>query len=283
MLSRSLFLLNLQFSKLTGTRAAIDIIQLAIRASQAKMRALVCKDHFFSNVGQAWAAQWVVEEMVKKGELESACKVFGTHALAWSHHPEQVKLIRKYPNLGGIYFYTMTSGQPAGEKLHILDSNGELMPDVKECIKVAAENNICIFTGHKTPDLVMPMVQYAHEVGAHILITHSGGNTSGGDMAGTIEQAKECARLGAFLEVNANKFLPNMMWPMVNPNVTMDYIRAVGPENCVANTDFGQLMVSDPVEGMRLFIRGMIHFGFSKEEVKTMIQTNPAKLLYLDD
>jgi hypothetical protein len=50
----------------------------------------------------------------------------------------------------------------------------------------------------------------------------------------------------------------------------------------VADTDFGQLMVFDPIDGMRLFIRGMIHFGFTKEEVKMMVQTNPAKLLYLD-
>jgi hypothetical protein len=261
---------------------SIDIIQLAINASKAKMRAVVCKDHFFTNVGMAWAAQWVVEEMVRKGELEKACKVFGTHILAWSHNPEQVKLVRKYPNLGALFFYTMTGGQPAGFKLPILDSNGKLMTEVKECIQVAAENNICVMTGHKTPDLVMPMVEYAHEVGAHILITHSGGNTAGGDMAGTIEQAKRCAELGAYLEVNGNKFLPNLMWPMVDPNVTMDYIRAVGPEHCVADTDFGQLMVFDPIDGMRLFIRGMLHFGFSKEEVKMMVQTNPAKLLYLD-
>ena len=64
----------------------IDIIELAIEASKAKMDAIVCKDHFFTNVGQAWAAQWVVEQMVKKGELEKACKVFGTHILAWTYH-----------------------------------------------------------------------------------------------------------------------------------------------------------------------------------------------------
>jgi len=74
-----------------------------------------------------------------------------------------------------------------------------------------------------------------------------------------------------------------MMWPIVDPNDPMDYIKEVGPEHVVANTDFGQVMVSDPVEGMRLFIRGMLHYGFSKEEVKVMVQTNPAKLLYLED
>jgi hypothetical protein len=101
-------------------------------------------------------------------------------------------------------------------------------------------------------------------------------------MAGTIEQAKYLAKLGAYLEVGANKMLPTMMWPMIDPNATFDWIKKVGAEHCVANTDFGQVMVSDPTEGMRLFIRGMIHYGLSKEEITVMVKTNPSKLLGLD-
>jgi hypothetical protein len=262
---------------------AIDIIQLAINASKAKMAAIVCKDHFFTSVGQAWGAQYVVDQMVKEGKLERACKVFGTHMLAWSHHPEQVKLVKKYPNLGAIFFYTFTGGHPAGPPLYIVDDKGKLMPDVKECIKAAAEAGVCIMTGHKSVDLVIPMVEYAHEVGARILVTHAGGSTGGiTDMAGTIEQAKYLAKLGAYLEVGANKMLPTMMWPMIDPNATFDWIKKVGAEHCVANTDFGQVMVSDPTEGMRLFIRGMIHYGLSKEEITVMVKTNPSKLLGLD-
>lgn len=264
---------------------SVDIIQLAINASKAKMDAVVCKDHFFTNVGQAWAAQWVVEDMVRRGELEHACKVFGTHILAWSHHPDQVQLIRKYPNLGAIYFYTMTGGQMSGPPLRIVDDNGELDSEVKECLDAAAEHKILIMTGHKTPDLIAPMVEYCHKVGGKILITHAGGEQHEPDMsgmAGTVEQAKKLARLGAYLEVGANKAIPNMMWPCVDPNTPFDYIRAVGPEHVVANTDFGQVTVQEPVEGFKLFVRMMIHYGFSEEEIKLMIHTNPAKLLGLE-
>ncbi len=262
---------------------ALDIIQLAIEASQAKMRAVVCKDHFFTNVGQAWAAQWVVEERVRKGELEQACRVFGTHILAWSHHPDQVRLIRKYPNLGALFFYTFTGGVQAGPELKITDEKGKLMPDVKDCIRIAAENKIPIMTGHKTPAQVFPLVEYAHEVGAHILVTHAGGSMVPGGMAGTTEQAKELIKLGAYLEVGANKWLPSIIWPAVNPNCTMEFIKEVGAEYIVANTDFGQVLVCHPIDGFRLFIRGMLHWGISKEEIRAMIQTNPAKFMYLDE
>jgi hypothetical protein len=262
---------------------SIDIIQLAIDASRARMRAVVCKDHFFPTVGQAWAAQQVVEEMVRRGELEHACKIYGTHILAWSHHPDQVRLIRKYPNLGAIFFYTFTGGVQAGPELLITDAQGKLMPEVKDCIRIAAENEIPIMTGHKTPDLVFPVVEYCHEVGAHVLVTHAGGARVPGGMAGTIEQAKELIKLGAYLELNGNKWLPNMMWPAVDPNSVMEFVGEIGAEHIIANTDFGQVLVCHPIEGFRLFIRGMLHWGISKAEIRTMIQTNPARFLYLEE
>ncbi len=267
---------------------AIDIIELAIECSKAKMRAIVCKDHFFTNVGQAWGAQWVVDEMVRKGELQQACKVLGTHIFAWSHHPDQVNLIRKYPNLGAVFFSTMTAHGGCGPDLPITDDKGRLLPEVKKCIDLCGEYKIPIMTGHKVYAQVLPMVQEAHEVGAHILVTHAGGHTFGGKstvlaMAGTVEQAKALGRLGAYLEVNGNGCIPNMMWPYVDPNDALDWIKAVGAEYIVANTDFGQPTCPTPVEGFRLFIRAMLHFGLSKEEIKTMIQSNPAKYLFLED
>ena len=262
---------------------SVDMIELAINASKAGMDAVVCKDHFFTNVGTAWGAQRFVEDMVRRGELERSCKVFGTHMLAWSHHPDQVNLIRKYPNLGAVFFYTMTGGRMAGPELRIVDDNGELDSEVKECLHKAAEYDILIMTGHKSYQLVRPMVEYCHKVGGKILVTHAEGTPRGPGGAGTVEQAKELAELGAYFELGANKAIPNMMWPCVDPNAPFEWARAVGPEHCVANTDFGQVTVQKPVEGFKLFVRMMIHYGFTDEEIRLMIHTNPAKLLGLEE
>jgi len=262
---------------------ACDIIELGINASRAGMRAVVCKDHFFSSVGQAWGAQRVIDEMKRREELDHACQILGTYILAWSHHPDQVHLISKYPNLGAIYFYTMTGGVQAGPELKIIDDNGELNSEVKECISLAAEYGICIMTGHKSPDLVLAMVKYANKVGARILVTHGSACSFGTGMCGLIEQAKELVKLGAYLEVGANKWMPSIIWPIVDPNIVMEFIKEIGAEHIVANTDYGQVLVCDPIEGFRLFIRGMLHWGITREEIKTMIQTNPAKVLYLEE
>lgn len=268
----------------------IDIIELAIEASKAKMDAIVCKDHFFPNMGQAWAAQWVVEQMVQKGELEKACKVFGTHILAWTYHPDQIHLIRKYPNLGYIFFPTMTGralpDSYAGYPMPVLDRKGKLRPEVKECIAACAEYNIPMATGHTgliRPKERIALVEYAHEVGCKMLITHIlAVATRGGPQV--IEEIKEMARLGAYLDFQANQFLPNMMHPAIDPNAIMDAARAVGPENnIVATTDFGQPMCESPVPAWKHFIRGMLHFGFTREEIKLMVHTHPARWLGLEE
>jgi len=264
-----------------------DIIELAIECSKAKMRAIVCKDHFFTNIGGAWGAQWVVDEMVRKGELEQACQVFGTHILCWSHHPDQIHLIRKYPNLGAVFFWTQSGGGKfCGPDLQIVDERGRLVPEVKDCIKACADYKIPIMTGHKSYDLVLPMVQYASEVGAHILVTHAStysGAPLGVGAGGTVEQCKELARLGAYLECNGNKVLPSIIWPIVDPNITLDWIAQVGPDHVVANSDHGQPFCGDALECWSMFIRAMLHYGLDKEFIKTITATNPAKYLYLDD
>ncbi len=265
---------------------ATDIIQLAIDASKLKMKGVVCKDHFFTNVGQAWAAQRWVEEMVKRGELEQSCTVLGTHILAWSHHPDQINLIRKYPNLGGVFFSTMTSHGGCGPTLPILDSSGKLMSEVKECIAACAEYKICIMTGHREAAEQMAIVQYGHTVGARILVTHAGsGSLVRGNVnrAERIAQCREMGKLGAFLEVGGNKFVPNLLWPCVDPNAVINVIHEFGPQYIVANTDFGQVQCGPPLEEFKLFIRGMLHAGISKEDIKTMISTNPKKALFLDE
>ena len=50
----------------------IDIISYAVAASEARMGGIVCKDHFTSTMGQAWATQWIVDEMVRRGDLDYA-------------------------------------------------------------------------------------------------------------------------------------------------------------------------------------------------------------------
>jgi hypothetical protein len=266
----------------------LDIIDYAIKASQAKMGGIVCKDHFTSTMGQAWAAQWVVDEMVRKGELDYACKVLGTYILAWDLDPTQIFLMRNYPNLGAIFFNTMTghddndqlgSVHHCGHLLRIIDNNNKLTPQAKECIDLCAEYKIPIMTGHRVYRENLAIVKEAARVGhaEHVLITHAE------HMSGVLKQSKELGEMGAQLEMNAAHAIPGLIMPTADPNYFPKFMEFVGPEHCHINTDWGQPIAMDPVEGLRLFIIMLMHWGFSDKDIRTMTHDNPEKLLFLRD
>ncbi len=264
---------------------ANDIIEYAMKCSKAKMRGFITHDHFFPSIGQAWGAQMFVDEMVRRGELEQACQCFGTLSLNWSHHPDQINLIRKYPNLGGVYFWCQSAGgRNCGPPQRTFDEKGNLDSEVKEVIGLCAQYKIPINTGHAFPgyDQLSKLTQYAHEVGAHLLM-FQGQPMPGGRTTATIKQYKELIKLGLYIGVTGNKVLPSIIWPCVDPNAAMDWMMEMGPDHIIPNTDGGQPFFGDALDIWRMYIRAMLHFGIPKEDIKTMIQTNPAKYLYLDE
>jgi hypothetical protein len=46
---------------------------------------------------------------------------------------------------------------------------------------------------------------------------------------------------------------------------------------------FGQVLHVNSIDGMRIFVRGLLGFGIQPDAVKKMLQDSPATLMYLDD
>ena len=59
----------------------------------------------------------------------------------------------------------------------------------------------------------------------------------------------------------------------------VEQIRAIGPENIVLGTDLGQPALCYPDEGMMEWADKLLAEGFTAEEIRTMMVTNPRKLL----
>jgi hypothetical protein len=59
-------------------------------------------------------------------------------------------------------------------------------------------------------------------------------------------------------------------------------MRALGAEHCIIATDFGRYGLSTPVEGLRQFIACLLDLGIAPEDIRTMVKTNPERLLGLD-
>lgn len=71
-------------------------------------------------------------------------------------------------------------------------------------------------------------------------------------------------------------------WQSVSLEEMAKSIREVGPWHCVLGTDFGQLHHPPPAEGLRVFIQMLLERGITPDEIRTMVATNPARLLGLE-
>ena len=58
-----------------------------------------------------------------------------------------------------------------------------------------------------------------------------------------------------------------------------DDVRAVGPAHVVLSTDLGQAANPAPPVGFGSWIERFLDAGFSAEDVRRMVQSNPAEVL----
>jgi len=86
-----------------------DMLQIAVEASRAKMRAIAFKDHWNLTAGAAYLVQRQVDEMVADGRLEHRVEVYGGLGLNLGVNPEAVRIGLQYPNFKCIWFPTFKS------------------------------------------------------------------------------------------------------------------------------------------------------------------------------
>jgi hypothetical protein len=86
--------------------------------------------------------------------------------------------------------------------------------------------------------------------------------------------------MGALIE---HSFTPcTHLRQRLDPRHIAEAIEYVGYEKCVMSSDMGQPVNPIPREGLRMFVKTMLHLGITEDAVDVMIRENPAWLLGLD-
>ena len=164
-----------------------------------------------------------------------------------------------------------------GLKLTIFRGQTEdLLPEVEEILKLVAQHNIILATGHLSPREVVLLVDAAKEQGVkNILITHPTDSLIGM----SLDDQVALARKGAYLEHTLLSMMP--LWHSNTLEAVIESIKKTGVQNNVLTTDFGQVHHPPPAEGLRIYGAMLMDKGFTKDQVRTMIVGNPRKLLGL--
>jgi hypothetical protein len=255
-------------------------IEMAREAAAAGMRAIVLKSHHTLTADRAALAEAQVPGIRVFGGLALNDYVGGLNPAAVETALVMGARIIWMPTFSS----ANENGQNgrAGHGISILDSAGRLLSAVSEILRLIAQADVILASGHLSVQETCLLVEAARAARIQrILINHP--ELPVVNMPVTVQQ--QLAGPDVFFERCS---LATIVPPSGGPPATTVAriaadIRRIGPESTVLATDFGQPSNPSPIEGLRLYIAALRDCGFSQAEIDRMARVNPAWLLGLND
>ena len=259
-----------------------DDIELAQAAGRPGMKGIALKAHESCSAGRAYLAEKV-----------TGIKVYGGICLNHSVgglNPETVETSLK---MGGHFvwmptinaenhraFFSSPEGKELGfpmegrgEGITISDSYGKIKTEVRQIIDLIAQYDAVLATGHLGLDEVIKMVDEVQDYKSiRLIITHPDINF----ISIPLDVQKKMADAGVFLEKSYNLHLPPCSASTIKE--TAYGIKYLGCEHCILSSDLGQMGNPSPVEGMEVFVRGLLENGLTEQDIIRMWVKNPAYL-----
>jgi hypothetical protein len=264
-------------------KCRLDALEAANQAKQAGMRAIVIKNHFYPTAPIAMMVNQLVPDF----------KVFGSVCLDYEMGGLNVHAVQYSARAGArvVWMPTFSSansiskmrelGLPLeGEGYSILDSKGQLLPEIHQILAIVKQYDMVLASGHISPAETFALEKEARKLGIDkIVVTHPLDHEFF-SQAFCKQDLILLAQNGAFIEctflaLQASEFRHD-------PAEMVDVIKTVGAERCILSTDLGQIWNPLPVEGLRMFIVTLIKYGVTEDEITLMAKINPGKLLGLN-
>jgi hypothetical protein len=255
---------------------SIDAIDLAKLAKARGMRGLVLKNHYESTASLAYIVRKEVPGLEVFGGIDLNRSVGGVNPAA----VERMVMVK-----GGwgrvVWMPTFDAENQvkySKEQRPFVSvaRNGELLPETKQVIALAAKNQLMLETGHSSPQEGLMIVREAERQGVeHIVVTHA----MLAPVHMTVAQMREAGDLGAYIE-----FVYNGVFGPGKEYEIRDYarvIREIGAKSCILASDMGQ--VGNPLhpDALAAMFAGLRKEGISQADIELMSATNPARALGL--
>ena len=246
----------------------MDDLELARMAANQGMRAILLKSHCTLTADRAYLVQKVVPNIKVFGGLALNLAVGGINPFA----------VEAALQMGAVEIWMPTiSAASEMERGLAIFSDGHISDNVFSVLKLIAESDAILGTGHLSSAETTTLVPAARDLGVRkILITHPE-HPPVNMPPGLQEELRD--RYAVLFErcLITTPFggghLPFGSLAQV--------IRRVGPETTIISTDFGQPQNPSPLEGLTYFIAHLHKHGFSDNEINRMSRENPAHILGL--
>lgn len=260
----------------------LDEADVISQAKEIGMKAVLFKSHFTTNADRVYMLRKHFDGIGIYGSLVLNQSVGGINpeavftALNLGAKRIEMPTVdskKHIKTLGRTYPWSEIQ-LPEIEGISILNSQEELIPEVRKVADLIAAYDAILCTGHLTVPEMFALIREAKDSGVEkILVTHADLDI----VSVSKEDQKKMVELGAYIE---HSFTPcTHLRQRLDPRCISEAIRYVGAKHCIMSSDMGQPVNPLPREGFRIFVKTMLHLGISEHDIDLMIRENPAKLL----
>jgi len=264
---------------------SVDDDELATLAAARQMEAVVFKSHVTMTGDRAWLARKHVPGVKVFGgvTLNGAIGGINPKAVEWMWRMQGgYGRVVWFPTFDADNHVRRSGTAPAG--IRVVDERGQVLPEVREVLKVCAAQRLVVHTGHSSAEQALALIAAAREEGCdRVVVTHAQFDVVGMGEA----HMKKAAAMGAKMELcvlgmlvgpeHALEFMRHS--PRVPPAVTAACIKSVGAQHFVLGTDLGQAGNPTPADGLQVFVAALQGEGISREQIQTMGREVPGALL----
>jgi hypothetical protein len=268
----------------------IDHVQASYEGARINMRAILVKSHHHNTV---------MDLLAMGPQLaEAPTPVYGGVALNSEVGGINPSAVAMSLQMGGrcVWFPTVSSRQHIAAHNHddgfpssgldlrekevsVFDETGDVSADTVDVVKQIAEAGALVTSGHLDGASMRALFETAKANGVtRMMVQHPDFIVDDSDA-----DVQAAVDLGAYIEHEIAMYHPDVEAPRWPIERLVDWIRKVGPEHTIIDSDLGQKANPLPVDGYIHVIGQLLEHGIPATDIRTMICRNTAFLLGLEE
>ena len=256
--------------------------EIVIECMKAKMKAVVIKTWYTPSASRNALVQKIADQWAEE-HCMTPVMAFGGVTLNYSVggiNAEAVKRCLGFPRFKYVwlpmtdsYYHQLVVFNRKNRGIKCIGDDGKIVPELKEIFHIISDNDLVLASGHYPYRETSIIMEEAKKLGVkrmeivHPCIIHS---------KHTIEEMKTMGKEGVKIglqgiaSVNL-RYVEGIRW----------YFKVIKElhEYMVYSSDCGQIQNPTHIEGTKWFIRVLLSYGITKEEIIKIFKINPAEHL----
>lgn len=186
------------------------------------------------------------------------------------HHKKDAEFNKKFPQTKS----KMLEPVP----LTVLDTQGQLLPEVLTILDLIAQHDVVLSAGHLHISEIWPLFTEAKKRGVHRLLVNHPTYLIDASLHDIFRLVCE---FGAYMEHSMCMWTPDSKFKFYEPEFLSQLIQAAGVDHTILGSDLGQTGNPGIVEGFRTVICICLKLGYNETDIRKMISGNASKLMNL--